>query len=100
MTKKRSRAVFGVNSANELFVQLRCAGISALIAFMDCLTLHQFDKKKTLYISVKDAIDWHEKELQYQPKRPGSKEIVKKLREVLAQHEKSTVTHLPEARAT
>lgn len=55
--------------SNEFYVQLKYSGIEQLVAFTDGLPLQKFKGSTLVYIRIKDAITWYEKEIEYYEKQ-------------------------------
>lgn len=55
--------------SNEFYVQLKYSGIERLVAMTDGLPLQKFKGSTLVYIRIKDAITWYEKEIEYYKKQ-------------------------------
>lgn len=82
LDRRMKESPLALTEDGRLFLRLEYAGFSALIAAIDGLSLTFFDDEKKPYLNVDTVIEWHEKELKYQPKRPHSRQIINKLKQL------------------
>jgi hypothetical protein len=66
-----------------LYVKLKHSGINPLVVAFDGITTTRFGRGKTQYLTVRDVINWHEKELQETAGRSGSRSILEALQTAL-----------------
>ena len=82
---KAGKNTYVTNEADgKLYIEARSSGISQLCFLLDGLPYVTFGKGKTPYITVEDAIKWHEKELTYEPNNDDRKKAIELLKNAIA----------------
>lgn len=67
-----------------LYMRIKDTGIHPLCLLIDGAQMVTFGKEKTHYLTVQQAIDWHEKEVRDSMGKSGSQKIADVLKGVLA----------------
>src|SRR5262245_52277442 len=93
MPRILKRTPFAIDQdGKELFIKLKYAGIHPMVVLCDGLSLIYFGRQKTPYLRVRDAADWHAKELRDSRGKSGNREVLELFRKALADFARGLVT--------
>ena len=91
---RRSKSPFAVHDGT-LYIELKESGIHPLVGLTDALPLTSFGRSR-VYVTVDQAIAWHEKELRATNGRGGWRDVLRNslrvLQQVLAQFKEGKQT--------
>lgn len=74
----------------EVFIPVKLTGIHMMFVLTDGIGLMLFNKSKTPFMSLNDAIKWHKKELQYSTQKEFKQKLIQQMidknNEILTKH--------------
>ncbi len=89
--KKKHTPFASDEDGKDLYVKAKYSGIHFLVILADGVSLTFFGKEKTPFLKVKDAIEWHVKELRQSRGQSGDQKVIDALQGALDKFEKGQV---------
>ena len=88
---KRKKTPFAIHTGHMYVKAFEC-GINPLVVAIDCLPLKCYGEDPDVaYLSIEDAIAWHEKELAETQGKGGSQKFINALKAAKEKFEKGEV---------
>ena len=84
------RTILATSPNGTLFIKAKEAGMPFLCLMIDGIAISYFGNEKTPYITVDQAINWHEKELPH-CKNDNSKDCLEALRHVKQKYAEGSI---------